>query len=56
MPAASQEVLIFPSRFAPDGRIRVNNTQPAKQHICKPDEKIGLQKSCFFPNAPVLFL
>ena len=41
--------------FAPEGRIRVNNTQPTKQHICKPDEKIGFQKSCFFPNAPVRF-
>jgi hypothetical protein len=30
MPTAPQEVLIFPSRFAPEGRIRVNNTQPRK--------------------------
>jgi hypothetical protein len=44
---------IFPLRFCPKGQLIFwavfqTNSPSLKQHICKPDEKIGLQKSCFF--------
>jgi hypothetical protein len=48
---------IFPPLFCPIGQLMFKavsqtNSPRLKQHFCKPDEKIGLQKSCFLALAP----
>ena len=50
-------IFCFLSGLCPRAKILKWQPQPKKQHICKPHKPThdqGLQKSCFFTDAPVL--
>ena len=52
MPTAQQEVLIFPSRFAPEGALGSTTPNAQNSTFANPMKKSGCKRAVFLPSHP----